>query len=45
MPLYPSVPEAVLKDPTLHELLALVGPLRDGRAREKQIAILHFKKD
>jgi hypothetical protein len=44
VPLYPSVPEAVLKDPALHELLALVDALRVGRAREKQIAIMHLKK-
>jgi len=39
MPLYLSVPEAVIKDAKLHELLALVDALRVGRAREKEIAI------
>lgn len=44
MPLYPSVPKAVLKDETLHELLALVDALRVGRAREKELAIVELKK-
>ena len=34
-PLYSSVPEAALKDPALHQLLALVDALRVGRARER----------
>lgn len=37
-PLYESVPEAALRDPKLHELLALVDALRVGRARERNIA-------
>ncbi|MFA6028618.1 MAG: hypothetical protein WC969_02060 [Elusimicrobiota bacterium] len=37
-PLYPSVPHAAMRDPALHELLALVDALRVGRARERQIA-------
>lgn len=44
MPLYPSVPKAVLKDKALHELLALVDALRVGRAREKELALLELKK-
>ena len=44
VPLYPSVPEAALKDEKLHELLALVDALRVGRAREKQLAIVELKK-
>jgi hypothetical protein len=44
MPLYPSVPEAALKDEKLHELLALVDAIRVGRAREKQLAVLELKK-
>ena len=44
MPLYPSVPEAALKDEKLHELLALVDALRVGRAREKELAIRELKK-
>ncbi|WP_198416750.1 hypothetical protein [Marinilabilia rubra] len=43
-PLYPSVPEAALKDPAFHELLALADALRVGRAREKELAIKHLKK-
>lgn len=44
LPLYPSVPEAALKDEKLYELLALVDALRVGRAREKQMAIVELKK-
>jgi hypothetical protein len=43
-PLYPSVPEAALKDEKLYELLALVDALRVGRAREKELAIMELKK-
>ncbi len=43
-PLYPSVPEAALKDSKLHELLALVDALRVGKAREKEIAIVELRK-
>jgi len=38
-PLYPSVPRAARQDPELYELLALVDALRDGRARERKLAI------
>ena len=37
-PLYPSVPAAALKDARLYELLALVDAIRDGRARERNLA-------
>jgi hypothetical protein len=37
-PLYRSVPAAALRDPALHEMLALVDALRDGRARERKLA-------
>lgn len=37
-PLHKNVPKAALEDPRLYELLALVDALRDGRARERQIA-------
>jgi hypothetical protein len=37
-PLHKTVPKAAKKDPILHELLALVDALRDGRARERRIA-------
>ena len=37
-PLHKAVPLAVLRDPVLYELLALIDALRDGRARERQLA-------
>lgn len=37
-PLYPTVPAAAARDPKLYELLALVDALRDGRARERNLA-------
>ena len=37
-PLYAKAPEAALKDPKLYEILTLIDALRDGRARERQIA-------
>lgn len=39
LPLYPSVPAAAMRDPQLYELLALVDALRDGRARERNLAV------
>ncbi len=38
-PLYKTVPQAALQDPKLYELLALVDAIREGRAREREIAI------
>jgi hypothetical protein len=38
-PLYKNVPQASLRDSGLHELLALVDAIRDGRARDREIAI------
>jgi hypothetical protein len=38
-PLYSSVPHACKVDPKLYEILALVDAIRDGRARETQIAV------
>jgi len=38
-PLYSSVPHACKIDPKLYEFLALVDAIRDGRARERKIAI------
>jgi predicted transcriptional regulator len=38
-PLYKSVAGAALRDPELHEWLALVDAVRAGRARERQAAI------
>lgn len=39
-PLYPSVPEAVIKhpDPLFYDLLTLIDAIRSGRARERHIA-------
>ena len=37
-PLHKNAPLAALEDPKLYELLALVDGLRDGRAREREIA-------
>lgn len=37
-PLYKSVPKAVANDHVLYELLALVDAIRDGRARERELA-------
>lgn len=42
-PLYKSVPRAALNDSKLYELLALLDAIRDGRAREKEIAIKEIK--
>ncbi len=38
-PLYKNVPAAAMSDPKLYELLALVDAIREGRAREREIAI------
>jgi hypothetical protein len=38
-PLYKNVPKAAMRDPKLYELLALVDAIREGRAREREIAI------
>ena len=43
-PLYPSVPEAALKDEKLYELLAITDAIRVGRSREKEIAVEYLKK-
>ena len=37
-PLYPSAASASLRDPALHELLALFDAIRDGQARERELA-------
>jgi hypothetical protein len=41
-PLYKNAPQAALRDPKLYELLALVDAIREGRAREREIAILEL---
>ena len=38
-PLYKNVPAAALRDAELYKLLALVDAIREGRARERDIAI------
>ena len=38
-PLAKNVPSAARRDKKLYELLALVDAIRDGRAREREIAI------
>lgn len=43
-PLHKNVPLAALEDPGLYELLALVDALRDGRARERELAGRELKK-
>lgn len=37
-PLYKTVPIAARRNPELYEILALIDALRDGRARERQMA-------
>jgi hypothetical protein len=36
--LHKAAPKAARKDPALHELLALIDAVRDGRVRERQLA-------
>ncbi len=38
VPLYKTVPEAARRDPLLYERLALIDAIRDGRARERNLA-------
>lgn len=38
-PLYRSVPKAVANEDALYEFLALVDAVRDGRARERELAV------
>jgi hypothetical protein len=42
-PLYKSVPRAAARDSALYELLALVDAIRDGRARERELAVRELK--
>ncbi len=44
IPLYKSVPNAIINDQKLYELLALVDAVRVGRAREKEIALNEIKR-
>ena len=43
-PLSKNVPAAARRDPKLYELLALVDAIRDGRAREREIAISELEQ-
>ncbi len=43
-PLHKNVPQAALEDSEFYELLALVDALRDGRARERELAGRELKK-
>ena len=43
-PLHKNVPKAALSDPRLYELLVLVDTLRDGNAREREIAVKALTK-
>lgn len=43
-PLHKNVPRAALADPRLYELLVLVDALRDGRARERELAVKELRK-
>lgn len=43
-PLYRSAPEAAERDPALYELLTLVDALREGRARERNLAAKELEK-
>jgi len=38
-PLYRTAPAAALNDPALHQLLALCDAIRDGRARDRSVAV------
>jgi hypothetical protein len=38
-PLYKQAPKAALRDPGLYEFLALADAIRDGRARERKLAV------
>lgn len=43
-PLFRSVPIAAANDGNLYELLALVDAIRDGRARERELAVKELTK-
>jgi hypothetical protein len=43
-PLHKNVPRAALADPQLYELLVLVDALRDGKARERELAVKELRK-
>lgn len=43
-PLYPTVPEAAMRNPALYELLVLVDAIRGGSLRERALAISELDK-
>ncbi len=43
-PLHKNVPKAALADQHLYELLVLVDALRDGKARERELAVKQISK-
>ena len=43
-PLHPAAPKTCLKDTKLYEYLALCDALRVGKVREKNLAMVEFKK-
>jgi hypothetical protein len=43
-PLHKNVPKAALADPHLYELLVLVDALRDGKARERGLAVKELSR-
>jgi hypothetical protein len=42
-PLHKNAPKAALNDPRLYELLVLVDALRDGQARERELAVKELR--
>ena len=42
-PIYKAAPRAARRDPQLYELLVLLDAIRDGRARERQIAVTELR--
>jgi hypothetical protein len=44
-PLYKGAPRAALRDPKLYRALALCDAIRDGRVRERNLAVELLKKD
>lgn len=43
-PLYPTVPQAALRNPALYELLVLVDAIRGGSLRERALAIAELDR-
>lgn len=43
-PLYHTIPQAILLDAQLYEILSLLDAIRVGRSREKQLALRYLKQ-